>query len=52
MTMNEASNSGFLIRKWNIVIDQSNGNYTVVNEIVYNTEVLKSFFVITTMLPF
>ena len=44
MTMNETSNSGFMIRKWNIVIDHSNGNYTVVNEIVYSTEVLKSFF--------
>ena len=28
-------------RKWNIVSDQSNANYDVRNEIVYNTEFLK-----------
>ena len=28
--------------KWNISNDQSNGNYDVGNEIVYNAEVLKS----------
>ena len=31
-----------LTRKWNIVNDQSNANYDVGNEIVLNTEVLKS----------
>ena len=40
--LNEASNSKFLTRKWNIVNDQSNANYDVGNEIIYNTEVLKS----------
>ena len=40
--MNEANNSKFVTRKWNIVNDQSNGNYGVGNEIIYNTEVLKS----------
>ena len=29
-------------RKWNIVSDQSNANYDVRNEIIYNTELLKS----------
>ena len=40
--MNEASHSKFLIRKWNIVNDQSNANYDVGNEIIYHIEVLKS----------
>ena len=40
--MNEASDSKFVTRKWNIVNDQSNANYDVGNEIIYNTEVLKS----------
>ena len=31
-----------MTRKWNIVNNQSNGNYDVGNEIIYNTEVLKS----------
>ena len=38
---NEASNSKFVARKWDIVNDQLNANYNVGNEIVYNTEVLK-----------
>ena len=29
-------------KKWNIVIHQSNANYDVGKEIIYNTEVLKS----------
>ena len=29
-------------RKWNIVNDQPNANYDVGNEIIFNTEVLKS----------
>ena len=39
--LNEASDSKFVTRKWNIVNDQSNGNYDVGNEIIYNIEVLK-----------
>ena len=31
-----------MTRKWNIFNDQSNANYEVGNEIIYNTEVLKS----------
>ena len=40
--MNEAGDSKFLTRNWNIVNDQSNANYSVGNEIIYSTEVLKS----------
>ena len=40
--LNEASDSKFVTRKWNIVSDLSNENYCVKNEIIYNTEVLKS----------
>ena len=31
-----------MTRKWSTVNDQSNGNYDVVNVIIYNTELLKS----------
>ena len=31
-----------MIRKWNIINDESNANYDVRNEIIYNTEILKS----------
>ena len=31
-----------MTRKWNIVNDQSNVNYDLGNEMIYNTEVLKS----------
>ena len=41
-SLNEESNSKFVTRKLNIVNDQSNVNYDVGNEIVYNTEVLIS----------
>ena len=41
--LNEPSDSKFLTRKWNIANDQSNANY-VENDIIYNTEVLKSNF--------
>ena len=41
-SLNEASVSKFVTRKWNIVSDQSNENYDIGNEIIYNTEVLKS----------
>ena len=40
--MHEANDSKFVTRKWNIVNDNSNANYGVENEIIYNTEVLKS----------
>ena len=40
--LNEASDSKFVTRKWNIVNCQSNANHDVGNEIIYNTEVLKS----------
>ena len=39
--LNEAGDSKFVTRKWNIVNDQSNANYDAGNEIIYNTEVLK-----------
>ena len=40
--LNEADNSKFMTRKWNIVNDQSNKNYDEETEIIYNTKVLKS----------
>ena len=40
--LNEASDSIFLARKWNIANDQSKVNYDIGSETVYNTEVLKS----------
>ena len=40
--LNEANDSKFVTRKWNIVSDNANANYDVGNEIIYNTEVLKS----------
>ena len=40
--LNEASNSKFVTRKWNIVNDNSKANYEEGNEIIYNTEVSKS----------
>ena len=42
--LNEASNSKYVTRKWNIVNDNSKSNYDVGNEIIYNEEVLKSNF--------
>ena len=44
--LNEANNSKFVTRKWNIVNDDA------ANEIAYNTEILNLIFVITTMLTF
>ena len=38
--LNEASDYRYVTRKWNI--DQSNANYNVESEIIYNTEALKS----------
>ena len=40
--MNEANNSKFVTRKWNIVNDNLKANYGAGNEIIFNTEVLKS----------
>ena len=40
--LNEANDSKFVTKKWNIVNDNSNANYRVGNETNYNTEVLKS----------
>ena len=38
----KSSDSKFVIRKWNIVNDQSNANYDVGNETIYNKDILKS----------
>ena len=40
--LNEANDSKFVTRKWNIVNDNLKVNYGVGNKIIYNTEVLKS----------
>ena len=40
--LNEANDSKFVTRKLNIVNDLSNANYDVGNEIIYNSEILKS----------
>ena len=40
--MNEANDSKFVTRKWNIVNSNSKVNHGLGNEITYNTEVLKS----------
>ena len=37
--LNEANNSKFLIRRWNIANDNSKTNYGVGSEIIYNTVV-------------
>ena len=50
--LNEANDSKFVTRKWNIINDQLNANYDVGNEIICNSEVLKSNLVIITMLTF
>ena len=39
--LNKLNDSAFLTRKWDIVYDQSNVNYIVGNEIIYNAEFLK-----------
>ena len=41
--LNKANDPKFVTRKWNISNDQSNANYNVGNEILWNTEVLKSY---------
>ena len=40
--MNEANDSKFVTRKWDIVYDQSNTTYDIGNEIISNTKILKS----------
>ena len=40
--LNEANDSEFVTRKWNIVNDHSYGKYGERNEIIYNKKVLKS----------
>ena len=40
--LNEANDSKFVTRKWNIVNDHSKKNYDATNEITFNTAVLKS----------
>ena len=42
--LNERNDSKFVTRKWNIANDESNANYNVGNEIIYNIKVLKSNF--------
>ena len=50
--LNEAKDSKFVTRKWNIFNDNSNADYGVGNEINYDKEVINLIFVITTMLTF
>ena len=40
--LNDANDSKFVARKWNIVNDNSNSNYAAANEITYNTPISKS----------
>ena len=40
--LNESSDSKSVTRNWNIVNEQSNESYSVGNEVMYRTEVLKS----------
>ena len=40
--LNEANDSKFVTRKWNIINDNSKSNNDATNEVTYNTEVLKS----------
>ena len=40
--LNEPNDSKFVTKKLNIVNDQSNPSYDLGNEVIYNTEVLKS----------
>ena len=40
--LNEASDSKFVTKQCSIVDGQSNANYDVGNEVIFNTEVLKS----------
>ena len=40
--LNKANDFKFLTRKWDIFTDNSNLTYGVGNDIIYNTEILKS----------
>ena len=40
--LNQANDSKSVTRKWNIFNNQSNVNYDIGNEIIFNAEVLKS----------
>ena len=40
--LNEANDSKFVMKKWNIVNDNSKTNYKATNEITYDAEVSKS----------
>ena len=40
--LNEASDSKFVTRNWNIVSDHSYANYSIEKKIIFSTEVLKS----------
>ena len=42
--LNEANDSKFVTKKWNIVNDHSKSNYDAANEITYKTEISKSNF--------
>ena len=42
--MNQSSDSKFVTKNSNFLSDQSNANYSVRNEVIYSTEVLKSIF--------
>ena len=50
--LNESSDSKLITRKCYILKDRSNTNYSVGNEIIYSTEVLKSNLRVTMMLTF
>ena len=41
--LNDAINSKFVTRKWNMVNDNSNWNYDAANEITSITKILKSY---------
>ena len=41
-SLNDANDSKFVTKKWNIVNDDSTWHYAAANEITYNTEVSKS----------
>ena len=40
--LNEPNKPKFITIEWNIVNDQSNANFDLRTEIIYNTEILKS----------
>ena len=40
--MNEANDSKFVTRNWNIINYQSNTNYDIADKVIYNSEGLKS----------